>query len=57
MIVAIEIKSRTPLVGGTPLGASGAYDRIEGTASGTLDPTHQANRGIALPKPRATRPA
>ena len=48
MIVGIEIGSRTPLVGGTPFGASGAYERIEGTASGTLDPAHPANRGIAL---------
>ena len=48
MIVGIEIKTRTPLVGGAPFGASGAYDRIEGAASGTLDPTHPANQGIAL---------
>lgn len=48
MIVTLEIASRTPLVGGAPFGASGAYDRIEATAAGTLDPAHQANKGIAL---------
>ncbi len=48
MIVGIEIEARSPLVGGAPFGASGAYDRIEGTATGRLDPTHPANRGIAL---------
>jgi hypothetical protein len=48
MIVGIEIKTRAPLVGGAPFGASGAYDRIEGSATGTLDPAHPANWGIAL---------
>ena len=48
MITGIEIKNRTPLVGGALFGASGAYERIEGVASGTLDPTHPGNRGIAL---------
>lgn len=48
MLTRTEIRTRTPLVGGAPFGASGAYDRIEGTAYGTLDPTHPANRGIAL---------
>ncbi|MGE0222627.1 MAG: hypothetical protein AB7S57_05145, partial [Acetobacteraceae bacterium] len=48
MITNIEITSRTPLVGGAPFGASGAYDRIEGIAAGTLDPAHPGNRGIAL---------
>jgi hypothetical protein len=48
MLTRIEIRTRMPLVGGAPFGASGAYDRIEGTAYGTLDPAHPANRGIAL---------
>ena len=39
---------REPFVGGATFGASGAYERIEGVASGALDPTHPANRGIAL---------
>ena len=48
MITNLAIASRAPLVGGAPFGASGAYDRIEGTATGTLDPAHPANRRIAL---------
>lgn len=48
MITGIEIRARSPLVGGVEFGASGAYERIEGTASGTLDPLHPGNRGIAL---------
>jgi hypothetical protein len=39
---------REPFVGGAEFGASGAYERIEGLASGVLDPLHPANRGIAL---------
>jgi hypothetical protein len=39
---------REPFVGGATFGASGAYERIEGVASGALDPAHPANRGIAL---------
>ncbi|MEI7709784.1 MAG: alpha/beta hydrolase domain-containing protein [Rhodospirillales bacterium] len=48
MITNLAIASRAPLVGGALFGASGAYDRIEGTATGTLDPAHPANRRIAL---------
>ncbi len=48
MLTRIEIRSRVPLVDGAPFGASGAYDRIEGTAYGVLDPEHPRNRGIAL---------
>jgi Alpha/beta hydrolase domain len=48
MITGIEVSSRTPLAGGAAFGASGAYERIEGTATGTLDPAHPGNRGIAL---------
>jgi hypothetical protein len=39
---------REPFAGGAEFGASGAYERIEGVASGALDPAHPANRGIAL---------
>lgn len=37
-----------PFVGGAPLGDAGAYERIDGVATGTLDPVHPANRSIAL---------
>jgi len=46
MITGIDIRSRAPLVGGAGFGASGAYERIEGTATGTLDPARHG--GIAL---------
>ncbi len=39
---------REPFVDGATFGASGAYERVEGVAFGALDPTHPANRGIAL---------
>jgi hypothetical protein len=39
---------REPFAGGAIFGASGAYERVEGVASGMLDPAHPANRGIAL---------
>jgi hypothetical protein len=48
MIADIQITKREPLAGGAEFGACGAYDRIEGIASGTLDPTHPANKGIVL---------
>ncbi len=48
MITAIAIKSRTPFVGGAGFGEVGGYERIDGVASGTLDPAHPRNRGIAL---------
>lgn len=48
MITAIEIRSRTPFVGGAVLGEAGAYERIDAVASGELDPSHPANRCIAL---------
>jgi len=48
VITNIEIASRTPLAGGAAFGASGAYERVEGTASGTLAPAHPGNKGIAL---------
>src|SRR5579859_609680 len=48
MITDITIKSRTPFVGGVGFGDVGGYERIDGVASGTLDPTHPRNNGIAL---------
>src|SRR4051794_35395799 len=48
MITGIEIRSRESLAGGAEFGASGAYERIDATASGVLDPAHARNRGIAL---------
>ncbi len=43
-----EPHRRELFAGGALFGASGTYERIEGVASGTLDPSHPANRGIAL---------
>ncbi len=48
MIGSLEITKRTPLADGALFGASGAYDRLEGIASGLLDPAHPGNAGIAL---------
>ena len=48
MITGIEITRRAPFVGGATFGASGTYERVEGIASGALDPAHPANQGIAL---------
>ena len=48
MITRIEIRSSAPFVGGAIFGSVGPYIRVDGVAIGTLDPTHPANRGIAL---------
>ncbi len=48
MITGIEINRRTPFVGGASFGAVGTYERIDGMATGTLDPAHLRNAGIAL---------
>ena len=48
MITHIEVKSRSSFVGGATFGNTGAYERIDGVASGVLDPLHPGNRGIAL---------
>ena len=48
MIVDVTVKNREALVGGAAFGDVGAYERIEGSASGVLDPAHPRNRGIAL---------
>ena len=46
MITAIEITSRVPFVGGADFGKAGAYERLDGVATGELDPALPANRGI-----------
>ena len=46
MITAIEITSRAPFVAGATFGATGAYERLDGTAIGELDPAHPRNHGI-----------
>jgi hypothetical protein len=46
MITSIEIKSRSPFVGGASFGNVGAYERVDGVAIGEIDPAHAANRGI-----------
>ena len=48
MIVNIEIKRRSPFVGGASFGEVGAYERIDGVVTGLLDPAHPRNRMIAL---------
>src|ERR1700761_3274940 len=48
MITDITIKNRAPFVGGVGFGDVGGFERIDGVASGTLDPSHPRNRGIAL---------
>jgi hypothetical protein len=48
MITSFDIKSREDFVGGAEFGATGAYIRIDGTASGEIDPAHPGNVGIAL---------
>ncbi|HEY1935218.1 MAG TPA: alpha/beta hydrolase domain-containing protein [Acetobacteraceae bacterium] len=48
MIVSLDLREPETLVGGAEFGASGAYVRINGTATGELDPAHPANRGIVL---------
>jgi len=47
MITGIQITKREPLAGGARFGASGAYERVEGIATGRLDPSHASNGGIA----------
>ena len=48
MICDIEIKHRSAFVTGASFGDSGGYERIDGVATGTLDPAHAGNTGIAL---------
>jgi hypothetical protein len=48
MITAFEITNRAPFVGGAEFGDVGAYERIDGTAIGEIDPAHPGNAGIAL---------
>jgi hypothetical protein len=48
MIVDVTVKNRARLVGGAGFGDVGGYERIDGVASGVLDPKHPRNTGIAL---------
>jgi hypothetical protein len=48
MIRDTEIRDRTPFIPGETFGEAGAYERIDGTATGTLDPAHPRNQCIAL---------
>jgi alpha/beta hydrolase family protein len=48
MITGIDIIDRAPFVDGATFGNTGAYERIDGVATGALDPAHPRNRGIAL---------
>ena len=49
MITGIEIRAPRTFRGRRGHSAhAGAYERIDGTASGEVDPAHPGNRGIAL---------
>ena len=55
MIVNVEIKHRSPFVGGASFGEVGAYERIDGVATGLLDPAHPAQPGDRAPGPGARK--
>ncbi len=44
--IEIEITRREPYAGGEEFGATGAYQRIDGTVTFAVDPNHEANRPI-----------
>jgi len=46
MITSIEVTARAPFVGGAVFGDVGAYERLDGTAIGEIDPTRPGNRDI-----------
>ena len=48
MITSFEINNNEPFGGGATFGATGAYVRIAGTATGEVDPARPCNAGIAL---------
>ena len=48
MITGFNVKRHEVFVGGAAFGSTGAYVRVDGTASGEIDPAHPANAGIAL---------
>lgn len=57
MITGIELRETRPFLDGTAFGAAGAYEWVEGVASGEVDPAHPGNaviEGIAL-APRTAR--
>lgn len=48
MLVSFEIERIEPLADGAPFGTVGAYERVIAKARGEVDPSHPANKGIAL---------
>ena len=48
MITSFQVSNSAPFVGGATFGATGAYFRIDGTATGEVDPARPCNAGIAL---------
>ena len=47
MITGVALREVRPFLDGAPFGAAGAYEWVEGTASGAVDPAHPGNAGIA----------
>src|SRR5262245_13503507 len=45
-VTRIEIASRTDVLGGKPLGAAGAYEKIVGRVFFSVDPAHPRNKAI-----------
>jgi len=45
-VTRIEIASRTDVLGGKPLGAAGAYEKIVGKVFFSVDPAHPRNKAI-----------
>lgn len=48
MLLSLDIHKIDPLADGAPFGATGAYERVIGTARGEVDPGDPANKAIAL---------
>src|SRR5947208_4624318 len=48
MLLSLDIERIEPLADGASFGGVGAYERVIGRARGEVDPTHPANKGIAL---------
>ena len=45
-VVSVDIKRRQPYAGGTPFGATGDYERIDGVLGFAVDPGNAANASI-----------
>lgn len=45
-VVSVDIKRRQPYAGGTPFGANGDYERIDGVLGFAIDPSNAANASI-----------